>query len=163
MSQDPHDQLLLQIRSAVAEYERTLIAERMRRGRQTKLRAGILLPWATTPYGDRVDPERPRDPGGVRIDPAEGTIIRELFIRYLEAPETIRGLVKYLLGLGLPSPRGRLRWSAASVRGVECRLRAGGSDQSRLYRGGSRPVKIYIMVRGFLPNPSFLKTGNTPL
>src|SRR5260370_1293709 len=33
MSQDPHDQLLLQICGAVAEYERTLIAERMRRGR----------------------------------------------------------------------------------------------------------------------------------
>jgi hypothetical protein len=27
MSQDPHDQLLLQIRGAVAEYERSLIAE----------------------------------------------------------------------------------------------------------------------------------------
>ena len=36
MSADPHDQLLLQIRGAVAEYERTLIAERMRRGRQAK-------------------------------------------------------------------------------------------------------------------------------
>ena len=32
MSADPHDQLLLQIRGAVAEYERMLIAERMRRG-----------------------------------------------------------------------------------------------------------------------------------
>src|SRR6516225_625786 len=32
MSDDPHDQLLLQIRGAVAEYERTLITERMRRG-----------------------------------------------------------------------------------------------------------------------------------
>src|SRR5207342_2892882 len=31
MSEDPHDQLLLQIRGAVAGYERTLIAERMRR------------------------------------------------------------------------------------------------------------------------------------
>ena len=30
---DPHDQLLLQIRGAVAEYERNLIADRMRRGR----------------------------------------------------------------------------------------------------------------------------------
>ena len=30
MSQDPHDQLLLQIRGAVAAYERTLIADRMR-------------------------------------------------------------------------------------------------------------------------------------
>jgi site-specific DNA recombinase len=34
MSQDPHDQLLLRIRGAVAEYERPLIADRMRRGRQ---------------------------------------------------------------------------------------------------------------------------------
>ena len=30
MSHDPHDQLFLQIRGAVAEYERSLIAERMR-------------------------------------------------------------------------------------------------------------------------------------
>lgn len=44
MSEDPHDQLLLQIRGAVAEYERTLIAERMRRGRLAKLQAGLLLP-----------------------------------------------------------------------------------------------------------------------
>ena len=34
MSQAPHAQLLLQSRGAVAEYERTLIADRRRRGRQ---------------------------------------------------------------------------------------------------------------------------------
>jgi site-specific DNA recombinase len=33
MSTDPHDQVLLQIRGAVAEYERTLITERLRRGK----------------------------------------------------------------------------------------------------------------------------------
>jgi site-specific DNA recombinase len=49
MSREPQDQLLLQIRGAVAEYERTLIAERMRRGRQAKLRAGCLLPWSRPP------------------------------------------------------------------------------------------------------------------
>ena len=59
MSQDPHDHLLLQIRGAVAEYERTLIAERMRRGRQMKLRAGSLLPWTRPPYGYWVDPDHP--------------------------------------------------------------------------------------------------------
>src|SRR5258708_1248210 len=40
MSEDPHDQLLLQIRGAVAADHRTLIAERMRRGRLARLRAG---------------------------------------------------------------------------------------------------------------------------
>src|SRR3954452_24697000 len=66
MSQDPHDQLLLQIRGAVAEYERTLITERMRRGRQRKLEAGLMLPWTRPPFGYRVYPDRPRDPAGVR-------------------------------------------------------------------------------------------------
>jgi site-specific DNA recombinase len=59
MSQDPHDQLLLQIRGAVAEYERVLITERMRRGRLhrlhrlQRLQAGVLLPWSVPPYGYR--------------------------------------------------------------------------------------------------------------
>ena len=47
MSDDPHDRLLLQIRGAVAEYERALITDRMRRGRLAKYRAGKLLPWGS--------------------------------------------------------------------------------------------------------------------
>src|SRR5437868_10097647 len=79
MSQDPHDQLLLQIRGAVAEYERTLIGERMRRGRQIKYRAGLLLPWTQAPYGLRVDPQRPRNPQGVRLEEAEAVHVRAMF------------------------------------------------------------------------------------
>ncbi len=46
MSSEPNYQLLLlQIRGAVAEYERTLLSERMRRGRLAKYKAGLLLPW----------------------------------------------------------------------------------------------------------------------
>src|ERR671938_1787011 len=80
MSQDPHDQLLLQIRGAVAEYERSLIAERMRRGRLRKLRSGTLLPWTRPPYGYRLDPERPRDPAGGRLDEAEAAVVRDVFV-----------------------------------------------------------------------------------
>src|SRR3954452_12339393 len=68
IGRDPQDQLLLQIRGAVAEYERTLIAERMRRGRQMELRAGCLLPWTRAPYGYRLDPDHPRNPAGVTVD-----------------------------------------------------------------------------------------------
>src|SRR5437763_12068304 len=66
MSSDPHDQLLLQIRGAVAEYERTLIAERMRRGRLATLRAGTTLPWTRPPFGHRLDPGRPPHAAGGR-------------------------------------------------------------------------------------------------
>ena len=84
MSTDPHDQLLLQIRGAVAEYERTLIAERMRRGRLAKLRAGVLLPWTRPPFGYRLDPERPRDPAAVRVEPGEAALVVQMFGSYLE-------------------------------------------------------------------------------
>ncbi len=55
-SDDPQDALVIQIRGAVAEYERTVIAARTRRGRLAKLRAGQLLPWSTPPYGYRLTP-----------------------------------------------------------------------------------------------------------
>jgi len=79
MSDDPHDQLLLQIRSAVAEYERTLIAERMRRGRQAKWRSGQLLPWTRAPYGSLLDPDRPRDASRVQIDPVQAAVVAQMF------------------------------------------------------------------------------------
>jgi site-specific DNA recombinase len=118
MSPDPHDHLLWQIRGAVAEYERTLIADRMRRGRQVKLRAGALLPWATPPYGYRVHPDQPRDPSGVQIDSTEGAIVQELFRRYGQEHESLLGLAKHLWKLGIKSPRGNPRWSAASLPGL---------------------------------------------
>ena len=118
MSPDPHDHLLLQIRGAVAEYERTLITDRMRRGRQMKLRAGALLPWATPPYGYRVHPDQPRDPSGVQIDSTEGAMVQELFRRYGQEHESLLGLAKYLWKLGIKSPHGNPRWSAASRHGL---------------------------------------------
>src|SRR5216117_2882187 len=85
MSDDPHDQLVLQIRGAVAEYERTLIAERMRRGRQAKLRSGHLLPWTRPPYGYVLDVERPRDPSRVRLDPVKAAIVQQIFAWYTDS------------------------------------------------------------------------------
>jgi site-specific DNA recombinase len=79
MSDDPHDQLLLQIRGAVAEYERSLIADRMRRGRQAKLRSGTLLPWTRALYGYILDVEHPRDPSRVRIDPVKAEVVKQIF------------------------------------------------------------------------------------
>lgn len=117
---DPHDQLLLQIRGAVAEYERNLIAERMRRGRQTKLRAGTLLPWTTPPYAYLVNPERPRDPSGVHLDVVKAEIIKQMFAWYTdpEKPVSLYWLAKQLSEQGIPTPRGGKRWNVATVRGI---------------------------------------------
>jgi site-specific DNA recombinase len=112
MSQDPHDQLLLQIRGAVAEYERTLIAERMRRGRQARLRAGTLLPWTRAPFGYRVDPERPGEVAGVRVAPDEAVLVAQLFDWYLEPGATLYRLARRLTDLRVATPTGKPRWNA---------------------------------------------------
>jgi site-specific DNA recombinase len=118
MSDDPHDHLLLQIRGAVAEYERTLIAERMRRGRLAKLRAGVLLPWTYAPYGYRMSPDRPRDPHGVTLDPAEAAVVAELFALYREPGMSLMRLAMHLDARGVPTPSGTPRWSSATIRGI---------------------------------------------
>ena len=118
MSQDPHDQLLLQIRGAVAEYERTLITERMRRGRQRKLEAGLMLPWTRAPFGYRVDPDRPRDPTGVRIEEAEAAIVREMFAWYAEEAHSFCSLARLLEQRGIRTSTGLARWNLASIRGL---------------------------------------------
>jgi site-specific DNA recombinase len=118
MSGNPHDQLLVQIRGAVAEYERSLIAERMRRGRLQKYRAGLLLPWTVPPYGYRVDPSRPRDPAGVRVEPAEAAVVAEMFEWYQREHQSLVGLTKHLMSQKIPTPRGKLRWNQATVRGI---------------------------------------------
>jgi site-specific DNA recombinase len=152
MSQDPHDQLLLQIPGAVAEYERVLIAERMRRDRQMKLKAGALLPWTVPPYGYRSAPDRPRDPSAVHIEPAEGAIVQELFARYLDEQGTLLSLAKHLLQLRLPSPRGNQRWNAASLLG----LLINPVYTGKLYigRSRSRPTRIRRSATYALGNPA---------
>jgi site-specific DNA recombinase len=118
MGQDPQDHLLLQIRGAVAEYERTLITERMRRGRQMKLRAGCLLPWTRAPYGYRLDPDRPRDPAGVTVEPAEAVVVQELFTRFIEDHASLFSLARHLRALGVASPTGRPQWSPTALRNL---------------------------------------------
>ena len=70
-SEDPSDQLLLQIQGAIAEYERAVLAERFRRGKLQKARDGHLLS-AKPPYGYRyvprcdAVPSHPADAGAGR-------------------------------------------------------------------------------------------------
>lgn len=138
MSDDPHDPLLLQIRGAVAEYERTRSADRMRRGRQATVRSGLLLPWTVPPYGYLLDPECPRDPSRLRLDPVKAAVVTHIFAWYTEpqAPSTLYGVAQRLSDAQLPTPMGKPRWHASSVRGILCNAVSTGIAHS----GQSRPV-----------------------
>jgi site-specific DNA recombinase len=117
-SLEPNDQLLLQNRGAVAEYERTLLSEKMRRGRLAKYKTGLLLPWTHVPYGLRVDPDRPCDPAGVSLDGAKTAVVAEIFAAYLEPGASLFDVSRCLRKIGVPAPRGGKGWSAATLRGI---------------------------------------------
>ena len=111
---DPHDQLLLQIRGAVAEYERVLIVERPRRGRLRKLQAGTLLPWTKPPHGYRVDPDHRaiHRRAGRRV---KATVVRAIFRNwYAEDGMSLYGLGQQL-ELGIASPAGCPAWCPATL------------------------------------------------
>jgi site-specific DNA recombinase len=118
LTDDPHEQLVTQIRGAVAEYERTLIADRMRRGRLARLRSGQLLPWTRAPYGYRLHPERPRDPAAVQPDPAAAAVVQELFAAYAAGGVTLHGLAAQLTTRRVPTPTGKPIWRPTTIRGL---------------------------------------------
>jgi site-specific DNA recombinase len=81
-------------------------------------RAGLLLPWTYAPYGYRVSPDRPRDPRGVTLDPAEAAVVAELFAMYREPGTSLMRLASHLDRHGVPTPSGAPRWSSATIRGI---------------------------------------------
>jgi site-specific DNA recombinase len=114
ISDDPHDQLLLQIQGAVAEYERAVLGERFRRGKLQKARAGQ---WTAgqAPYGYRYIPKRDGVPGHLVIDDAEAAVVRLLYRWLIDEQMTVRQILKRLAA-GPWRPRsGRRLWSNSVV------------------------------------------------
>src|SRR4029453_19469557 len=101
-----------------ADTDGTLIAERMRRGRLRKLQAGVLLPWTRPPYGYGLDPDRPRDPAGVPLDPARAAVVSEMFAWYAEAGCSLFGLAQKLHRERVSPPHGPGRWNVTTLRRI---------------------------------------------
>ena len=66
MRQAPHDQRVLQIGGAGAEYERPVITDRRRRGRPATWRSGHRWPWSAPPTAMSWTPSTPVIPGAFR-------------------------------------------------------------------------------------------------
>ncbi|GJD99962.1 recombinase family protein [Methylobacterium isbiliense] len=78
----------------------------------------MLLPWTYAPYGYRLSPDLPRDLTGVVIEPAEATVVAELFAMYREPDAWLLQLALHLNRRGIPTPLGAPRWSTPTFRGI---------------------------------------------
>jgi site-specific DNA recombinase len=114
LSDDPNDQLLLQIQGAVAEYERALLQERVRRGRQQKIRAGHYLS-SKAPYGYRYIPKQNGVPGYLVINEHEADIVRAIYHWLVDGQLTVRQIVKRLNASGWRPRSGKAHWATSTL------------------------------------------------
>lgn len=114
ISDSPDDQLLLQIQGAVAEYERTKILERARRGRIHRARNGEIAP-GETPYGYRRHPKRCGGDGQIRVHDEEAAMVRQVFAWYDEDGVTLYQLLLRLNASPWKTRAGRKEWAATTV------------------------------------------------
>lgn len=70
------------------------------------------------PYGYRVDPDRPRDPAGVRLDETKAAVVAEIFATYLQEGASLLGVSRHLQARGIPAPTGGKIWSIATLGGI---------------------------------------------
>src|SRR5882724_1928277 len=113
------DNLLLQVQGIIAEYERTKILERVRRGRLHAARSGSVSALTGAPFGYRYIC---RDQGGgvarFEIVEAEAEIVRRVFAWVGLDRLSLSEVGRRLRQMGCKSPRGLVGWGGTTIRGM---------------------------------------------
>ena len=113
-SDDPQATLLIQMQGVIAEYEKAKIAERYRRGKLYRARAGEIPFWKCS-YGHRrvVDPDSGRS--RIEIYEPEAEIVRSIFHAYVERGLSVRKIALELRDRAIPSPSGKPQWGTSTL------------------------------------------------
>jgi site-specific DNA recombinase len=111
---DPQAVLLTQVQGVIAEYEKAKIAERYRRGKLFRARAGEITSWKT-PYGyRRIARSTASGPAHLQIYEPEAAVVRRIFTERA-AGTTIREICRQLNADGIPSPTGKPTWGHSTI------------------------------------------------
>ena len=114
-SGSPEDELLRQFQGMIAEYERAQIAERCRRGKLHRARAGAVSVLSNAPYGYRYLKKTEHADAFFEIDELEAPIVREIFARYVEQRESITKIARSLTEQGVPTRTGTPCWGTSTI------------------------------------------------
>ncbi len=117
-AETPEDELVIQFQGMIAEYERGLIAERTRRGKAHRARAGTVNVLSGAPYGYRYIRRTDTSEARYEIVEDQATVVRELFRRYGEDQASIGELARWLSGEDIPTRTGKDRWDRSTIWGM---------------------------------------------
>jgi site-specific DNA recombinase len=117
LDDDPEATLLVQVQGVIAEYERAKIAERNRRGRLFRARAGEIV-YRLVPFGYRRIPRGPAVPSHLEIFEPEAAVVRRIFDDFVAGGYSMRRICRRLYEDGILSPTGKPVWSIVCISGM---------------------------------------------
>ena len=110
----PEDTMLAHFQGIFAEYERSQILDRTRRGKLYKVRQGDLNMLSKVPYGYCGD----RNEFFYTIKENEAQIVREIFRLFTRERCNLRQISMNLEKKGIKAPRGGLKWDISTIKGT---------------------------------------------
>ena len=114
LNNDPQTQLLTQVQGVIAEYERAKIAERYRRGKLWRARAGEVIAWKCS-YGYRRIARLAEQAAHLEVYEPEATIVRRIFRDYVQGNLSMRQITWQLNQDCVPSPSGKAIWGVSTI------------------------------------------------
>ena len=138
IADDRQAKLLVQVQGVIAEYERAKIAERYRRGKLFRSRAGEIIAWKVS-YGYRRVPRGPQGPAHLEVFEPEAAVVRRIFDEYVHGDVAMRQIARRLNVDGILSPTGKPTW--------------GNSTIGRLLRNEAYVGRVYFNRTDAVPDP----------
>lgn len=99
----------------IAEYERAQIAERCRRVKLHRARAGAVSVLSNAPYGYRYVKKTEHADAFFEVNELEAPIVREIFDRYVEQSESIGQIARALTEQAVSTRTGAPCWGQSTI------------------------------------------------
>ena len=111
----PEEQLLVQFQGMIAEYERAQIAERSRRGKRHRAKAGCVNVLSGAPYGYRYIKRTDTSDSCYAVVESEAAVVRQVYEWYVEEGLSLGAIARRLSGQGVPTRKHKPRWERSVV------------------------------------------------
>jgi len=132
---DPQATLLTQVQGVIAEYEKAKIAERYRRGKLFRARAGEIVTWKASYGYRRVPRSAATGQAHHEVYEPEAAVVRRIFTDRA-AGITVREICRRLNADAIPSPTGKPTWGHSTL----CRLLRNEAYIGRVYYNRTESV-----------------------
>jgi site-specific DNA recombinase len=114
LTDSPQGQLLFSVQGVIAEYERTMILDRTRRGRMHHARQGH-PGGGNVPYGYRRINKTKDSPARWEIDPGEAEIVRLVYDLAVNKRFSLRRIARHLTDNGYQTRSGTCHWKTGVI------------------------------------------------